>query len=82
MRFSILLITVICLVFTPLSKLIAQDHENVERVGRIYNQWDRAQDVVVVDTLAYLAAGRSGGLAPSQTHPCCLSHSIRLSDKY
>ncbi len=24
----------------------AQDHENVEQVGRIYNQWDYAEDAV------------------------------------
>ncbi len=30
----------------------AQDHENVEQVGRIYNYWHDANDVVVVGDLA------------------------------
>jgi hypothetical protein len=40
--------------------LQAQDHENVEQVGRIYNYWDYAFDLEVVGDLAYIAAGVSG----------------------
>ncbi len=38
----------------------AQDHENVEQIGRIYNQWEAALDVVVVENLAYVVTGLSG----------------------
>ncbi len=37
-----------------------QDAENVELVGRIYNYWDDALDVVVENDLAYVATGNSG----------------------
>ena len=37
--------------------LIAQNHENVEQVGRIYNQWPGAYDVVVEGDNAFVAAG-------------------------
>ncbi|NQT33795.1 hypothetical protein HQ587_01290 [bacterium] len=60
MRITILLITSICVALTAGADLFAQDAENVEQVGRIYNQWDNAWDVVVVDGLAYVAAGCSG----------------------
>ncbi|MBT3234146.1 MAG: hypothetical protein HN356_15205, partial [Calditrichaeota bacterium] len=40
--------------------LFAQEHENVEQVGRIYNHWDNADDICVVGDLAYVAAGFSG----------------------
>jgi len=55
-----LFLTIICIIFTVSHEVNAQDHENVEQVGRIYNPWDAARDVVVVADLAYVAAGRSG----------------------
>ncbi len=60
MRITILLIISICIALTAGADLLAQDAENVEQVGRIYNQWHSAQDVVVVGDLAYVAAGVSG----------------------
>ena len=54
----ILLLTITLIAITTLSS--AQDAENVEMVGRIYNLWDYAQDVVVVDDLAYVSTGSSG----------------------
>ncbi len=60
MRITILLVISICIALTAGADLFAQDHENVEQVGRIYNQWGNAQDVVVVGDLAYVAAGPSG----------------------
>ena len=60
LRFTILLITAICVALTAGADLFAQDAENVEQVGRIYNQWDNANDVVVVGNLAYVAVGVSG----------------------
>ncbi len=55
-----LFLTIICIIFTVSPEVNAQDHENVELVGRIYNQWDAAYDVIVVENLAYVAAKRSG----------------------
>ena len=60
MRNAILLLTIICITLTVNINLFARDHENVEQVGRIYNQWDAAYDVVVVGELAYVATGLSG----------------------
>ena len=60
MRISILLIISICIALTAGADLFAQDRENVEQVARIYNQWDYAEDVVVVGDLAYVATGSSG----------------------
>jgi len=40
--------------------LYAQENENVERVGRIYNNWDSVRDCVVFGDLAFVATGRSG----------------------
>jgi len=60
MRNTIVLIASICVALTAIADLFAQDHENVEQVGRIYNQWDAARDVVVVGNLAYVATGWSG----------------------
>ena len=60
MRITIILFTIICIAFLVSADLFAQDHENVEQVGRIYNHWDSAEDVFVVGNLAYVAAGRSG----------------------
>jgi len=39
---------------------VAQDNENVEMLGRIYNQWMTAYDVVVRGEYAYVATGVSG----------------------
>ena len=55
-----LFLTIICIIFSVSPEVNAQDHENVEQVGRIYNFWDSAQDVVVVGELAYVATRRSG----------------------
>ena len=55
-----LFLTIICIIFTVSPEVNAQDHENVEQVGRIYNQWDAALDVVVAGGLAYVATGISG----------------------
>jgi len=38
----------------------AQDHENVELVGTVYNNFDHAYSVVVEDSLAYVASGNTG----------------------
>ena len=49
------------LVLTVLSAaLYAQDNYNIEQLSRIYNQWDRAYEVVVVENYAYIAAGLAG----------------------
>ena len=60
MRITIISIISICVALTAGADLFAQDDENVEQVGRIYNQWSSAIDVVVVGNLAYVAAGHSG----------------------
>jgi len=60
MHNTILLIISICIALTVGTELFAQDHENVEQVGRIYNQWHDARDVVVVGSLAYIATEESG----------------------
>ena len=60
MKSVILLILIVCVALTADANLFAQDAENVEQVGRIYNQLDIALDVVVSDDLAYVAAGVSG----------------------
>lgn len=60
MRNTILLFTVICIALTAGADLYAQDHENVEQVERIYDQWDDTENVVVVVDLAYVAAELSG----------------------
>jgi hypothetical protein len=39
---------------------IAQDHENVEQVGRIYNHWSSSDGIVIRDNYAYIATGLSG----------------------
>ncbi len=56
-RISVLILMVVAVTVSGLS---AQDHENVEQVGRIYYHWDSAEDVVVVGDLAYVADGLSG----------------------
>ena len=53
-------VTTILAALTATSSLPAQDHEGVEQVGRIYNFWDGAYDIVVQEDYAYIAAGRSG----------------------
>ena len=53
MRNFLVLLTIILL--STSAGLFAQDAENVEQVGRIYNYWSEAWDVVVVDDLAYVA---------------------------
>ncbi|NQT33862.1 hypothetical protein HQ587_01625, partial [bacterium] len=60
MRITIILIISICIALTACADLFAQDHENVEQVGRIYNLWENANDVVVFGDLAYVAVGVSG----------------------
>ena len=60
MRITIISIIIICVVLIAGADLFAQDAENVEQVGRIYNQWSYIFDVVVVGDLAYVAAGGSG----------------------
>ena len=55
-----LFLSIICIIFSVNPEVNAQDHENVEQVGRIYNQWDHAEDVVVVGDLVYVATGVSG----------------------
>ena len=60
MRITILLITIICIVFTTSADLFAQDAKNVEQVGRIYNQWVFTFDVFITGDLAYVATGTAG----------------------
>ena len=59
MRFNFLFFTSLLLTILT-SHLCAQDSENVEPVGRIYNQWDNAYGISVADNFAYVAAGLSG----------------------
>jgi len=40
--------------------LQAQEHENVEQVGRLWNFWEGVYEVEVIGDYAYVAAGRSG----------------------
>jgi len=55
------LTTVLCILFLSVSdRLFAQDAENVEHVGRIYNQWLNTYNIVIEDNLAFVAAGRTG----------------------
>jgi hypothetical protein len=41
-------------------ELFSQDFENVELVGRIYNQWGSAHDIAISGQYAFIAAGLSG----------------------
>ena len=59
MKSLMIIFTFLALVLMT-GSIYTQDAENVEQVGRIYNQWDKVNDVVVVDNLAYVAAGYSG----------------------
>ena len=56
-RFTIILAAALTLTVSSVS---AQNRENVEQVGRIYNQWDHAWNVVVEGDYAFVAAGVSG----------------------
>ena len=60
MRDITILIAIMCIVLTTNTGIFAQDSENIEQVGRIYNYWSDAYDVFVVGDLAYIAAGISG----------------------
>ncbi|MDP8240369.1 MAG: T9SS type A sorting domain-containing protein [Candidatus Hatepunaea meridiana] len=55
-----LFFTIICITLIAGAELYSQDAENVEQVGRLYNQWDCANGVVIVGDLAYIATGISG----------------------
>lgn len=57
--FRITILTVVVLVLA-VGGLIAQDAENVEMVGRLYDFWDGARDIAVVNDLAYLTTGIAG----------------------
>ena len=51
----------LCLLFVAINGgLYAQDAENIERVGRLYNYWDKIHDVAVIGDLAYVTTGFSG----------------------
>ncbi len=61
MRITILLIITILITLTTNTALFAQDHENVELVGRIYDQWRTSYDIEVSDDeFAFVAVGFSG----------------------
>ncbi len=60
MHRTLLILTTICFALPGSIELFAQVSENVEQVGRIFNQWHIAYDVTVVEDLAYVATGRSG----------------------
>ena len=56
-RFTILTAVLLTLLVSSTS---AQDAENVEQIGRIYNFWYKAYDVVIIGDLAYVATSYSG----------------------
>ncbi len=60
MRYTIALSTLICISMSMIEDLPAQENENIEQVGRIFNQWEYVADCDVVGELVYIAAGRSG----------------------
>jgi len=57
--FRLIILTVVMLTLL-VGNVLGQDAENVELVGRIYNQWNKAYNVVIRDDLAYVAASYSG----------------------
>ncbi len=60
MRYVISGLSIVCIALFVNVELSAQDCENVEQIGRIYNDWDMANDIVLVGEIAYVAAGLSG----------------------
>ncbi|NQT34155.1 T9SS type A sorting domain-containing protein [bacterium] len=60
MRNTILLFTVICIALVANADLYAQDYENVEQVGRIFNYWGKAKAVALSDNYAFTATEYSG----------------------
>ena len=57
-RFNLLFTSL--LILLTANCLIAQNHQNVEQVGRIYNQWGDAYDVVIEGDYDYVATYYSG----------------------
>ena len=70
MRITILLIIIICFALTLNADLFAQDHENVEQVGRMYNRWGFLEDIVCTENHAYIVTRKIGmnQLYNSQLH--------------
>ena len=60
MRYTILVIAVICFALIANTELYAQEHENITQIGRLWNFWEAVYDVKIVDDFAYVAAGVSG----------------------
>ncbi len=56
----IFLIIGVCLVLTTGAELFAQDHENIEQIGQLYNFWQTANDVAIQGDYAYVAAAVAG----------------------
>ncbi len=54
-------VIIIALTLTLMTgRALAQDAENIEQVGRIYNQWSSSRYIITVGDLAYISAGFSG----------------------
>jgi len=60
MRNTIVLIASICVALTASADLFAQDHLNVELVGRVGTTWEDSYDVAVSGNYAYLATAYCG----------------------
>ncbi len=60
MRNTIILNTIICLIIAASTKIYAQEHENIEQVGRMYHYWDYAENVIIIGDYAYVSAGIAG----------------------
>ncbi|MDP8238092.1 MAG: T9SS type A sorting domain-containing protein [Candidatus Hatepunaea meridiana] len=60
MRCTIILFAIFCIALTTNADLFAQEHEGVEQVSRLYNFWESAHDVVVLEDYAFAATGLSG----------------------
>ncbi len=60
MRYTVLLLAIICIALAVNVDLFAQDSLNVQQVGRIYNYWQGPADVFVQGDYAYIATGSSG----------------------
>ncbi len=60
MHKAAILLTIICIVFVASADLHAQDRENIEQVGRLYNFWDTASDIIIDGDIAFIADGRAG----------------------
>jgi len=60
MRYITVFSIFVCIVLAGNAELFAQERENVEQIGQIYNYWIDAHDAFIVGDLAFVAAGTTG----------------------